>query len=259
MKPNSYFVQEREPKGMDPDIEQKILKLKSALIVDDDDVIESLVIKKIESLEVKMNSNLSEEELQEIQKKIDMLKKYSEADKSLTDDLNERLQARIKNYESQQVYDIDETAWELIDSNTKVNNGVVFDFSKLIDERVFEVEDIENTDYYAVFYTDWAGWDVIAIVNYSGRIIVKQILDYEILANGHIIIEANGLKDGLGHEDDRYVSVIDDYGNEVIPPIKNIGIEYDARNNLYVVGKKVYFDIEGNQAAAPPDDEEDDE
>jgi hypothetical protein len=49
MKPKSYFVQEREPKGMDPAIEQKILKLKS-LFIDHEESITQL-IKKIDSLE----------------------------------------------------------------------------------------------------------------------------------------------------------------------------------------------------------------
>jgi hypothetical protein len=259
MKPNSYFVQEREPKGMNPEIEEKILKLKS-LFIDKEKEIE-LVIKRIDSLEASKNSNLSKDELQEIQKKIDTYKQFAEKEELSTDEHNEMLRSRIKYYEMQQEYDMEESKWELIDSNKSENNGLVFDFSELIHKRVFEVEDIHNTNYYAVFYSDWAGGEVIDLVDFFGRIIVKQILDYEILTNGHIIIEANGLKDETGYEDDRYWSVIDDCGVEVVPPIKNIAIEYDDRNKLYKVGKTLYYDLCGNQVEPPigKDDDYDDE
>jgi hypothetical protein len=256
MKPNSYFVREREPKGMDPAIEQKIMKLKSALI-DYEKSIEPF-IKMIESLEGSKNSNLSNEELNKIQNKIDFYKEAAESEELSADEHNEMLLSRIRYYESQQKYDIDEGKWELLDSNKSANNGLVFDFSELIHERVFEVEDIQNTNYYAVFYSDWAGGEVIALVDFIGRIIVKQILDFKILTNGHIIIEANGLKDEIGYEDDRYFSVIDDCGVEIIPPIKNIGIDYDDINKLYVVGKKLYYNLDGNQVE-PPSYEDDDE
>ena len=82
----------------------------------------------------------------------------------------------------------------------------------------------------------------------------------KILTNGQIIIEANGLKDELGYEDDRYMSVINDCGVDVIPPIKNIGIAYDDRNKLYLVGNELYFDLDGNQVEPPTkEDDFDDE
>ena len=258
MKPNSYFVKEREPKGVDSVIEQKILKLKS-LLIDFEESTKSL-IKRIDSLEASKNSNLSKDELQEIQKKIDRFKELVESDEISTDEHNQRIQTRIKDYETQQKYDLDESKWELLDSNKTANNGLVFDFSELIHERVFEVEDIQNTNYYAVFYSDWAGGEVIALVDFFGKVIVKQILDYKILTNGQIIIEANGLKDELGYEDDRYMSVINDCGVDVIPPIKNIGIAYDDRNKLYLVGNELYFDLDGNQVEPPTkEDDFDDE
>ena len=175
--------------------------------------------------------------------------KYRKAHEAETDiEIKAKFHFKIENIETligkinQDIDQIEYPKWLLVEVTDDAENTLI-DFSKLLDENVNEIVEIDN-DYYEAHYSNWDGWEVMALIDSKGNIIVKDIAEYKIIEKSQIIIIAGGLKYD-DYADDNYSAVIDLNGNEIISPVKNTGIRYLQNNSLYLVDSSALYDKQG--------------
>jgi hypothetical protein len=247
MKKNKYSLREIEPKPINLELEERITHVKSIISkLNDHPSINEISPGALDRLEIINKSNLSLAELNDLTNKKNKLKEFIDNyHDSRQDELLPKLREKLRKLESEQEYEPINTQWELIDTSDS-KETIIVNFAILLNEDIYEVYEIDP-NHYGVIYFNWTEQEVQALVNNRGKLIVKDILDFEILKNGHIIIYASGLKDDMGYEEDRYISVIDGSGNTIIEPILNGSVKYIAKKNHYEVNDFFIFDTEGNK------------
>lgn len=186
--------------------------------------------------------------------------KYKDACEAETDvEIKARFYLKIEQIEKlikkikQDIEQIEYPKWLLVEI-TDDGEKTLIDFSKLLDENVNEVIEIDE-DYYEAHYSNWDGGEVLALVDVKGHVIVKDIAEYTIIDDSHFIIFSGGLKYD-DYADENYAAVIDYFGDEIIPPIKNKGIEYLENYGLFLLGESLLYDRAGNYVGTKDSNDE---